>query len=83
MKAIRRYAKLRKMTVEEAMSSTNFPKNVILFVGDGMSLPTVAAARMLKNQKMSKFTKEEQGMCWEKFPESALMKVKSILLQTV
>ena len=75
MKSIQRYAKLRQMTENEAMRSTKFPKNIILLIGDGMSLPTVAGARMLKNQKMSKFTKDEQELIWEGFPESALMKV--------
>ena len=76
MKSIQRYAKLRQMTEDEAMKSTKFPKNIIVLIGDGMSQSTTTAARMLKNQKMSKFTKEEQEMAWEKFPEMGLMKVK-------
>lgn len=45
-------------------------RNVILFVGDGMSLPTVAAARILAGQR-----KGEPGegtlLAWESFPGTA------------
>jgi len=46
-------------------------KNLILFLGDGMSLPTVAAARILAGQR-----KGEPGegtlLSWEAFPDTAL-----------
>ncbi|XP_063601914.1 alkaline phosphatase, tissue-nonspecific isozyme-like [Penaeus indicus] len=47
-------------------------KNVILFLGDGMSIPTVTASRYLKGQKTSRWEHEE--MAWDKFPYSALIK---------
>lgn len=47
-------------------------KNVILFLGDGMSIPTVTASRYLKGQKTSLWEHEE--MAWDKFPYSALIK---------
>ena len=62
--------------MSESLESTKYPKNVILFIGDGMSLPTVAAARILKGQKMLKVSGEEQYLTWERFPESALLKVR-------
>ena len=32
--------------------NTNIAKNIIIFIGDGMSLPTVAAARIFKGQQV-------------------------------
>ena len=76
-KALNRYAKLRQQSVETAMENTKFPKNLIIFIGDGMSISTVTAARILKNQKMENISDvdEEQELTWENFPEMALMKV--------
>ena len=76
-KALHRYAKLRQQSVENAMENTKFPKNLIIFIGDGMSISTVTAARILKNQKMENISDvdEEQELTWENFPEMALMKV--------
>ena len=54
--------------------NTNVARNVILFVGDGMSLNTITAARMLKGQ-LSNHTGEEQLLSWERFPYVALSKV--------
>ena len=76
-KALNRYAKLRQQSVETAMENTKFPKNLIIFIGDGMSISTVTAARILINQKMENISDvdEEQELTWENFPEMALMKV--------
>ncbi|KAK4012991.1 hypothetical protein OUZ56_025238 [Daphnia magna] len=46
-------------------------KNVILFLGDGMSIATVTAARIYKGQKAGK-TGEEEQLTFDKFPYSAL-----------
>src|SRR5262245_51116436 len=46
-------------------------KNVILFIGDGMSLTTVAAARILDGQRKGS-TGEENRLSWERFPSTAL-----------
>ena len=48
-------------------------KNVILFVGDGMSLPTVAAARIYEGQ-LHKQTGEENLLSFEHFPQTAFSK---------
>ncbi|XP_065318575.1 alkaline phosphatase-like isoform X6 [Gordionus sp. m RMFG-2023] len=45
-------------------------KNVILFVGDGMGMTTIAASRILKGQKINK-TGEETYLIWENFPNVA------------
>lgn len=49
-------------------------KNVILFLGDGMSLTTVAAARILKGQRQGK-TGEESSLSFEQFPYTGLSRV--------
>lgn len=74
-RALLRYAKLRGQSISEALAATKHPKNIILFVGDGMSLATVAAARILKGQKYLNVSGEEQYLAWERFTESALLKV--------
>jgi alkaline phosphatase len=45
-------------------------RNVILFVGDGMSLPTVAAARILAGQRGGE-PGEGTLLSWESFPATA------------
>ena len=54
-------------------------KNVIIFVGDGMSLPTLTAARIYKAQKADRFkenTNAEGGLLYfEGFPHVGLSKV--------
>lgn len=79
--ALARYARLRGQSISEALANTKPPKNIILFVGDGMSLATVAAARILKGQKYFNVSGEEQYLTWERFPESALLKVSSCVAQ--
>lgn len=56
-------------------------KNVILFVGDGMSLPTVAAARILDGQ-LKGGAGEDNRLSWEHFPSTALSKTYNTDLQT-
>jgi alkaline phosphatase len=56
-------------------------KNVILFVGDGMSLPTVAAARILDGQRRQQ-PGEENLLAWERFPQTALSKTYNTDRQT-
>lgn len=56
-------------------------KNVILFVGDGMSLPTVAAARIYEGQ-LHKQTGEENLLSFEHFPQTAFSKTYNTDSQT-
>ena len=53
--------------------NTKTAKNVIFFLGDGMSIPTVTAARILEGQLRNE-TGEENFLSWEKFPWSAFSK---------
>ena len=54
--------------------NTNIAKNIILFIGDGMGLSTVMAARTMKGQLMGK-AGEETALEFEKFPYTGLAKV--------
>ena len=56
-------------------------RNVILFVGDGMSLATVAAARILEGQLRGE-AGEENSLVFETFPNLALAKTYNTNQQT-
>ena len=56
-------------------------KNVIVFLGDGMSLTTVAAARILEGQRKGG-SGEENRLAWETFPATALSKTYNTDSQT-
>ena len=56
-------------------------KNVILFIGDGMSLATVTAARILDGQRKGG-PGEENALGWEGFPHTALSKTYNTDTQT-
>jgi alkaline phosphatase len=56
-------------------------KNVIVFLGDGMSLPTVAAARILEGQRQG-HPGEENRLAWEDFPYTGLSKTYNTNSQT-
>ena len=68
------YAKrTRSETIE------NKAKNVIIFIGDGMSLPTLTASRIYKAQKMDGWKGNVKGeetlLFFEQFPHVGLSKV--------
>ena len=52
-------------------------KNVILFIGDGMSLATVTAGRIYQGQLAGQ-SGEENLLSFEKFPETALSKTYAV-----
>ncbi|HXG84650.1 MAG TPA: alkaline phosphatase, partial [Pyrinomonadaceae bacterium] len=56
-------------------------KNVILFVGDGMGVSTLTAARILEGQMRGE-SGEENRLSFENFPYSALSKTYSVNQQT-
>ncbi len=56
-------------------------KNVILFLGDGMSLTTVAAARIFEGQRKGS-SGEENLLSWEHFPATAFSKTYNVDSQT-
>lgn len=60
--------RLRSKLQTENSLNTNRAKNIIMFLGDGMSLPTVAATRMYIGG-------EEEELSFEKFPHFGLSKV--------
>ncbi|XP_073825558.1 membrane-bound alkaline phosphatase-like [Musca autumnalis] len=60
-------------TLETQNLNVNKAKNIIMFLGDGMSLSTVVAARILKGQRKN-HTGEEDALSFEKFPHMALSK---------
>lgn len=51
-------------------------KNILFYLGDGMSLPTISAARILKGQKVDKYEfGEEAELHMESFPFTGTSKV--------
>ena len=56
-------------------------KNLIVFLGDGMSLTTVAAARIFAGQRKGG-SGEENRLAWETFPATALSKTYNTDSQT-
>ena len=69
------------LTQKLAVKTRNKAKNVILFVGDGMGVSTLTAARILQGQQLGK-SGEEGYLSFEKFPFSALVKTYNVDAQT-
>ncbi|KAK4874973.1 hypothetical protein RN001_014333, partial [Aquatica leii] len=70
------WQKNAKETIKERLDihrNKNTAKNVILFLGDGMSITTLAAARTHLGQRNNK-TGEETFLSFEKFPFTGLSK---------
>lgn len=65
----------------QARGEPEAARNVILFVGDGMSLATVAAARILEGQQRGE-SGEENLLHFEHFPHTALAKTYNTNRQT-
>ncbi|WP_087464393.1 alkaline phosphatase [Oleiphilus messinensis] len=61
--------------------NTGKAKNVILFVGDGMGISTLTAARILEGQQKG-MSGEEHQLSFESFPYSALVKTYNTNQQT-
>ena len=57
--------------------NTRVAKNVILFIGDGMSMPTITTARIYKGQQKGN-TGEEEHLSFETFPHTGLSKVVAL-----
>ena len=69
------------LTQKLAQKASNKAKNVILFVGDGMGISTLTAARILQGQQAGE-SGEEGYLSFEKFPFSALVKTYNVDAQT-
>ncbi|USD21430.1 alkaline phosphatase [Microbulbifer variabilis] len=70
--------------LEERVSLTReakTAKNVILFVGDGMGISTLTAARIFEGQRRGE-PGEENSLSFEEFPHSALIKTYNTNQQT-
>lgn len=61
-------------------SETKKARNVVMFLGDGMSVPTLAAARTLLGQRDRK-PGEEAHLSFEAFPSVGLVKVIENILK--
>jgi len=70
-----------KLTEKLAVKPGNKAKNVILFVGDGMGVSTLTAARILQGQQQGQ-SGEEGYLSFEHFPFSALVKTYNVDAQT-
>ncbi len=65
-------------SVQEAIADARGKaKNVILFVGDGMGVSTVTAARILEGQNLGKLGEEHQ-LSFERFPFAGLAKTYNV-----
>lgn len=72
-----------KAAIEERVNrhvNKNKAKNVILFIGDGMGISTLTAARILEGQ-MRGHSGEENALSFERFPYTALIKTYNTNLQ--
>lgn len=56
-------------------------RNVIVFLGDGMGMTTVTAARILEGQRAGR-SGEENALAFERFPHTALAKTYNTNAQT-
>lgn len=68
---------LQKILEKQGIKSVNVAKNVIYFVGDGMSVATIAAGRIFKGQ-MNKKAGEETELIFESFPHLGMAKTYNI-----
>lgn len=76
------YIEAKQTVVKKTKQTTrNKAKNVILFVGDGMGLSTLTAARILDGQIKGKLG-EEGYLSFETFPYSAQIKTYNVDAQT-
>ena len=69
-----------KTTQAQSVKATK-AKNVILFVGDGMGVSTLTAARILQGQRNNQ-SGEEGYLSFEAFPYSAQVKTYNVDAQT-
>lgn len=65
--------KVQSLQLQKILNTANTAKNVILFVGDGMSITTLTAARIWQGQQLGKLG-EEHFLHFEQYPHTALIK---------
>ncbi|WP_448568016.1 alkaline phosphatase [Thalassotalea ganghwensis] len=71
----------QKLVDKVNRTTSNKAKNVILFVGDGMGVSTLTAARILAGQQQGQ-SGEEGYLSFENFPYSAQVKTYNVDAQT-
>lgn len=71
----------RAQELDHQTPQTNQAKNIILFIGDGMGISTVTAARIFAGQQQG-LTGEEYLLSFESFPHTALVKTYNTDQQT-
>lgn len=64
---------LNRILKSQGIHGVDVARNVIIFIGDGMSLATIAAGRIMKGQ-MNNVSGEETEMVFESFPHLGLSK---------
>lgn len=67
---------------EEAKFREKVAKNVIIFLGDGMGISTITAARIYKNQRAGGYG-EEKALSFEEFPYIGLSKTYEVDFQVI
>ncbi|ALO35654.1 alkaline phosphatase [Colwellia sp. MT41] len=70
-----------KLNTKSLVNTRGKAKNIILFVGDGMGISTVTAARILAGQQLGKLGEEHQ-LSFDKFPYSGFAKTYNVDAQT-
>jgi len=70
----------RKVDFKETANMEGIAKNILFFLGDGMSVPTITAARILKGQKVDSDVTwgEEASLYMDSLPNIAVSKVCNI-----
>lgn len=74
------WLKAGKLAIDKALrntQNTRRAKNAILFIGDGMSLTTITAARIFQGQLLNKSGEEDQ-LSFEVLPNVALIKTYNL-----
>ncbi|GLX78238.1 alkaline phosphatase [Thalassotalea insulae] len=69
------------LNTDAIVNAAGKAKNVILFVGDGMGVSTVTAARIFEGQQLGKMGEEHQ-LSFDKFPYSGFAKTYNVDGQT-
>lgn len=68
---------LNRVLKSQKNNGVEAARNVIIFIGDGMSFATIAGGRILKGQKKER-SGEETEMVFENFPHLGLSKTYNI-----
>lgn len=62
--------------------NTRRARQVVFFLGDGMGVSTLTAARIYKGQRLGRTSGEEAALAWDSFPHVSLSKTYGLDVQT-